>query len=232
MPARFGGAPVLVSPDSALSYWLWDLEKANCGHALESAKRFVRVGDVVFDIGANLGLFAFAAASMAGTTGRVIALEPDPFFVHLICRSSRLQTNPRAPVHVFQAAAAAEPGVAQFVVARHGRSSSFLKEHAGRSSAGGRRTEFPVLTTTVDWLAERLGPPTLLKIDVEGSEAAVLRGAAETLREHHPRMILEVGPETASEVGTILQENDYHLQDAQQKRLDSIRDCTGDLYAE
>ena len=50
----------------------------------------------LFDIGANLGLFAFAAASQAGPTGDVIAIEPDPFFVHLMVRSCRLQRGPWA----------------------------------------------------------------------------------------------------------------------------------------
>jgi FkbM family methyltransferase len=232
MPTRFGGAPLLVSPDSALSYWRFDLDRANCGPALAAAGRFTRPGDRVFDVGANLGVFAFAAAAVAGPTGQVWAFEPDPFFSRLIMRSVALQTNPRALVHVLTAAVSDAPGVAQFTVAELGRASSFLSRFGGRSTAGGGRATLTTLTVTIDWLSEQLGPPTLLKIDVEGAEAAVLAGAVRTLAAARPRVIVEVGPAAAPAVEVALRAAGYALFDPHGGPLSTLAGYDGDVFAE
>ena len=65
MPGRLGGDVVWVSPDSALSYWKQDLERV-AKDLFDLADEFVQPGNVVWDVGASLGLFAFAAASRAG----------------------------------------------------------------------------------------------------------------------------------------------------------------------
>lgn len=49
-------------------------------------------------------------------------------------------------------------------------------------------------------------PPTLIKIDVEGSEAAVLRGAERVLREHGPKLLIELYPEMLERHGSGVQE--------------------------
>jgi FkbM family methyltransferase len=203
MPRRFGGAPPLVSPDSALSYWRFDLDRGNGGPALAAAGRVTRPGDRVFDVGANLGLFAFAAAAVAGPGGEVVAVEADPFLVHLLQRSAGLQTNPRAGVRVIAAAAADRLGTAEFLVARRGRSSSHLAAAGGRATAGGARAGFTTQTMTVDWLAEQFGPPTVLKVGLYGAEAAVLAGAARTLAAARPRVVVEVGPAAGPAAGPL-----------------------------
>jgi len=64
LPAEFGAAPIFVSPDAALCFWHKDL--ANCDPALlDAARELVQPGDVVWDVGANVGLFSFAAAARA-----------------------------------------------------------------------------------------------------------------------------------------------------------------------
>src|SRR5450631_4016821 len=91
MPAQFGGGQLFVSPDSGLRYCRINLVNAD-PHLFRMAAELVRRGDVVWDIGANVGLFSFAAAGAAGPEGHVVALEPDTWLVGLLRRSSNLRT--------------------------------------------------------------------------------------------------------------------------------------------
>jgi hypothetical protein len=52
------------------------------------AEKLIRPGDVVWDVGANVGLFTFAAAAKTGPTGKVLAIEPDPWLGTLLRRSA------------------------------------------------------------------------------------------------------------------------------------------------
>jgi FkbM family methyltransferase len=48
------------------------------------SEKFARTGDVVWDVGANVGMFTFACAFRAGSSGHVVAIEPDAFLVDLL----------------------------------------------------------------------------------------------------------------------------------------------------
>jgi len=69
----FGRAPILVSPDSALAYWKPELGSVD-PYLLSMVRELVRPGMMVWDIGANVGLFSFAAAALGA---QVLAVEPD-----------------------------------------------------------------------------------------------------------------------------------------------------------
>src|SRR4051812_44993411 len=97
LPPQYGGAKLFASPEGGLRYW-GRIERTD-PVLLDSAREWIRPGDSVWDIGANIGLFTFAAAGLAGGHGRVLAVEPDTWCVDLLRRSSAL--NPQlAPVTV------------------------------------------------------------------------------------------------------------------------------------
>jgi predicted RNA methylase len=98
---------MLVSPESALAYWRWDLKKVD-PFLLSMARELVKKEMVVWDIGANVGLFAFAAA---GLGARVLAVEADTRLVDLLRRSAHLNG---LPVSVLSAAVADTIGVSEF----------------------------------------------------------------------------------------------------------------------
>jgi hypothetical protein len=83
LPTQFGSGPLFVSPDSGLKYYRLDLKTAD-PTLFRMAAELVRPGDIVWDIGANVGLFTFAAAGLASPRGHVIAVEPDTWLVSLL----------------------------------------------------------------------------------------------------------------------------------------------------
>ena len=70
-----------------------------------------------------------------------------------------------------------------------------------------------MLTITLDWLLEQGVAPNVLKIDVEGAESNVLRGAKRVLAEAQPVVLIEVYEDSRPEVTEMLLRNDYKLYD-------------------
>lgn len=213
LPARFGGGLIYVTPDAGLRFLRVGLGIAD-PWLLRMVSDLVRPGDVVWDVGANVGLFSLAAAFLAGPAGRVLALEPDAWLASLIHRSLAAGRQPRARVDVLPVAAADGFSVRRFHVAARARAASFL-EGAGTDQAGGIRHSHGVLCVTLDSLLQVAPPPKLLKIDVEGAELSVLTGAAELLRVYKPWILCEIGKAAAPGVGRLLLDNGFILYDAE-----------------
>jgi FkbM family methyltransferase len=165
LPATFGKARIYVSAEGGLRYLKRDLSDVD-PPLLQLAADVVRPGQVVWDVGANVGLFSFAAASAAGSAGHVLAIEADAALAGLLRRSAA--ANPaHAPVQVLSAAVSDEVSVARFHIARRNRATSHLDGYGTTMTGGVRYTEL-VPTVTLDWLALHFPAPDVLKIDVEG----------------------------------------------------------------
>jgi FkbM family methyltransferase len=212
LPASVGGAQLYVSPDAQLKY-LKPGANAFDMDLLRLAQDHVKSDSVVWDVGANVGVFTFAAAGLA-TQGRVFAIEADSWLVELIRRSCRLPANRALHITVLPAAVSATNGVAEFVIARRGRASNYLAVAGGWSQTGGERERTHVPTLTLDSLLDSFPTPTFLKIDVEGAEAMVLRGAVRLLNDVRPALYIEVGQENSEEVTGLLQASNYRLFDS------------------
>lgn len=201
LPRDFCSAPVLVTPESALRLWRFDLAVA-APELFAFVRRFVRPGDVVWDVGANVGLFTFSSATRAGRAGSAVAIEPEPFLARLLRRSAAIQPPGAAPTAVVEAAASDEAGRAELTVPLAGLASSHLSCLPGSRGAGSARRSVAIDTVTLDRLLERgHPPPTILKIDVESAEERVLRGATRVLDEARPIVLCEVRDAHAGKVG-------------------------------
>jgi len=213
LPEPFGSAKILVTPDAALSIlklghgWV-DLE------LLDVVDRFVKPGDVVWDIGSNLGVFGTASAVRCGKAGAVLCVEPDIYLAGLIRRTASKLNSDAAPMMVLPAAVAGEFGLSIFEIAMRGRASNALSKYKGRAPMGGVRERHPVSIVTLDSLLELSAPPAMIKIDVEGAEADVLRGATRLLHEIKPAIYIEVGSERVEEVTDQLRSASYLLFNA------------------
>jgi FkbM family methyltransferase len=213
LPAPFAGARIYASSEGGLRYLGPRMDRVD-PTLLRLVSETVQPGDTVWDIGANLGLFSLAAAVAAGPGGRVLSVEPDSTLVRLLRRSAAAARE-CAPLDVFPAAVSAECGVARFCIARRNRSTSFLAGF-GTGEAGGVRATELVPTVSLDWLLTQFPAPHVLKIDVEGAEALVLRGGRGVLQAHHPRVICEVGLDNAAAVHDLLAQAGYAVYNGDQ----------------
>jgi FkbM family methyltransferase len=186
MVVRSGsGAQFAVAPTDLGTYFaMLNNGRQYPAHVLETCKRHLREGDVMYDIGANIGYITVEIAHHFSGRVEVVAFEPQPELANAIAVSAAL--NGVSSVTVFDTLLGEGEGTADlFLVGNSAHASTKAR------ALGAKRVERPV--TTLDALLQRqsLRPPTLMKIDVEGSELSVLRGAQRTLREHQPYLLFE-----------------------------------------
>jgi len=160
-------------------------------------RRILRSGDLAVDIGANIGWFSLLMGSCVGDRGSVIAIEPTPPIRRKLLEN--VSANPSLNIRVLPIAVGAMASVAEihlFQELPHGHASL---SHLGRSDD----ITFEVRVDRLDDVINSEGkPPTLIKVDVEGSELDVLRGAEELLSSPAPPIwMLEVNHETSAGFG-------------------------------
>jgi len=177
--------PIFVSPDAQLKY----LKRRFDEDLIRLATTRVTKGDNVWDIGANVGVFGFVAAEVSGT-GTIVLVEPDPWLAQLLHRT-RLQRHWSGKgIHILCSAIGSKVGAASFSIAGRGRAANHLTDVTPSSQTGGTRNLLTVPILTLDVLAEELGVPHFIKIDVEGAELGVLNGAHSLLANHHPTIFV------------------------------------------
>ena len=143
----------------------------------------LRPGQVVVDVGANIGTHAVPLARSVGPTGRLLAIEPQRQ-AHAALRAN-LTLNGLAQAEALHAAAGAAQGEILVPVLPPGSDANSGGVSLGQGSTTGERV--PVLT--LDGLD--LPAAHLIKIDVEGMELEVLRGAAGLIARHRPALYVE-----------------------------------------
>jgi FkbM family methyltransferase len=135
----------------------------------------LRPGDVVVDIGANIGYFSLLSATLVGPDGRVVAFEAVPSIADAL--EANVRRN-RLPVEVRREAVGEAPGAIEVF-----RSVGTNVGRSGTAGGAGAVSEGQVpVVRAADVLPPELWPSIhLVKIDVEGDELRVLRGLAPVL---------------------------------------------------
>ena len=149
---------------------------------LAAFRQIVPAGGVVVEVGANIGAHTVALSRLVGAAGVVVAFEPQRIAFQALC--ANLALNQCANVHARQAAVGAEAGTIRVPALPPGAPNNF----GGLSLLGAQGGE-PVPMVTLDGLG--LAACHALKIDVEGMEAEVLRGAAATIARCRPVLYVE-----------------------------------------
>jgi len=184
------GAWVIVG-ESHLNKWV--RETGRLDHDLSLLPeicRYITPNSVVIDVGANIGDHTIAYLRATGPNGIVIAYEPHP----LACECLR-RNCPEALA--FQCAVGAEVGRCQYSPEPYNVGASFLSEQG----------EDTVIMTTLDSDFNQILSPlgwksvSMIKIDVEGSEPEVLKGAERLITQYRPILCVEINHATLARRG-------------------------------
>ncbi len=218
LPSTFGRLPIYVTPEAGLRYWLGMSRIDPVLYRV--AKEIVKPGSVIWDVGANVGLFSFCAAALAGQSGFVLAIEPDFWLAHLINRSShglKAGQYACAQVDVLCASISDSNRVSRLAIAERARASNYLVGAPGSIEAKATRCFQPTVSLTLDSLLEYFPPPSVLKIDAETHEVSVLKGAVRVLTEVRPTIWCEVSAQNSDEITETLHAAKFKLYGVQNR---------------
>lgn len=189
-------------------------------------------GDIIFDIGANIGAWSLVLSEAVGENGRVFAYEPTLTTYETFSRNVALNS------------------IGNIAACRYALSNTNNKIKlyhdidCSRNSLGHTRTTLDVLAyeevrarTLDDLVSEHaLERLDFIKIDVEGAEPLVLEGARRTLKRFKPTILFEVNPGALAELGfqhdsawQILSDLGYRFYDLRSEALRRVLHCTTEI---
>lgn len=177
-------------------------------------EKYLKEGDVIFDIGAHVGFYTLLGSVLVGGSGQVVAFEPVP--KNLMYLKKHLQINSISNVAIVEAAVSDRQG--------HGRLSSGPSSSMWHLDAQG---ELGVQTVSLDELVlnARIPPPSLIKMDIEGAEVLALNGSARVVSEFHPIFVLSThGVDVHQGCCRFLESAGYRLFPIGQTSLDECRE--------
>jgi FkbM family methyltransferase len=194
----------------------------------KALRDLVTPGSVVLDIGANIGAHTLQLAKLVGPAGQVLAFEPTDFAFRKLRRNIELNPALAGRITPYNCFLAAEDGdplpdsiYSSWPLVSESESELHAK-HLGRAMPTSSAS-----TRSVDSvLAEAGDPPVrLVKLDVDGFECEILRGAAKLLSIRKPVFVMELAPYVLEERGASLAEllslltaNGYRLYDERTQR--------------
>lgn len=166
---------------------------------------------VAWDIGANVGLFAYPTAHLS--RAKVVCVEPDPFLAQLLRRTSKLPANGDLDVETLSAAIGDRDGMARLRITGRGRSTSGIEGTTVTTRRGKTREVIRVPMLALDTLLRDFPPPQFLKIDIEGADLLLLARASPALANVKPIILVEVNGATWPEASATLTTAGYDLFD-------------------
>jgi FkbM family methyltransferase len=209
MPSRFtearsaltNAAAIIATPRNIARYFgypamrtlvevVWRRQARSGDLTATLTDHFVGDGATAVDVGASWGLFSYHLARLVGGSGTVFSYEPHPVNKPVLEKLAKARPNVRfRPVAVSDLAGGADLRVPVFG-SRHVTAQSSLA-HGFDGQRGVRVEKVTVPTVRLD---DEVGGRRvdLIKIDVEGHEISVLRGASVMLRKYLPPMLIEI----------------------------------------
>ncbi len=166
--------------------------------------KHLKIGDVVYDIGASIGFFTLLSAKLVGENGTVYSFEPAFHAYKSLLRN--IGVNKFYWIVPFQECLTDGPREVTFAVTGNAYGSSIVTGDEMKWQIS------RVLATSIDGIisTRSLKPPDLIKIDVEGEEGNVLLGSKNTLQEYKPIIICEIhSSKSATEVYAVLEQQGY-----------------------
>ena len=193
------GRVLLLDRDSGMSgtvFWLGEYEKA----ISQVVRGLILEGDTTIDVGANFGWYTTLFAQLCGPRGEVHAFEPLPEAADWLARDVAMNSGV-APVRITRAALGEAPRAS---VDLHVFAGMTMGETSLAPSLGTVARTVRVPMTTLDAHLDAVGKPAvrLLKVDAEGAEFSIVKGAHELLSGPKPPLwIMEMSVQTSQEFG-------------------------------
>ena len=186
-PAEINGHVFRIHPQFRWTAW-----HAHEREVAEYLSAHIRPGQTVFDVGANVGIYVLQVARWSAPDGHIVAFEPNPATLEVL-RAHVAMNGLEPRVTIVPKAAGARVGMAELFDSEAGSGLSRI----GAPNPGIHASVKPTaiaLTTIDDYCRETGVVPDWILIDTEGYEYEVLQGAADTLRTHAPRVVVELHP--------------------------------------
>ncbi len=201
-PARGLKYPITLPDDKGIWTGTYELELAT---AIAAA---VQAGDVCFDCGGWRGFFSGVMA-LAGA-GKVFAFEPLPTNVAQLRKM--LALNPDLPITLIEAAVTEQSGELEFVVMPETSMGKLTTSSFQADNQSGQKIRVRAVALDALLAAGEVPPPSVMKIDVEGAELMLLRGARNLLVTHKPKLFMEIhSRELARDCRAFLEQLGYEI---------------------
>ena len=231
LPERIQGKLIWVHPRARFSLTARTFFKGEA-HVQTWLTEQLKPGHVFFDVGAHHGRVSMWALLLVGKEGAVYSFEPSP--ANLAILEWHKSVNNFSHWIVVPRAIADEDAVArQFFLIDSGDSpmNSLTSGVPGMPLMEGRNIgEISIQTLSLDTFHRDVGVrPNVVKIDVEGAELLVLRGARKLLSEAHPTLILAVHPywlpnqHSPAQIADLLKAHGYKIFNSKGNRVESLR---------
>jgi FkbM family methyltransferase len=150
--------------------------------------RYLKQNDVVYDLGAHQGFLAIMASHLVGAQGKVFAFEPLPANFNLL--SQHILINGITNCQIYFGAVSEKSGVVNFSVSEADVSNTYVTTSPAFNKHG-RHIQSQSFSLDDLILTEKISRPDFIKIDVEGAEYDVLKGAVNLLTFSAPMIYLE-----------------------------------------
>ena len=167
-------------------------------NSIEVMKLFLKEGDTAIDVGANIGTITMALAETVGESGKVYAFEGQRRVFYNLC--TNIMMNSKMNIFATRSLIGDKKGRLTLTDKIDQPEYGKLINRGSVSFTDQMNSEIQLRTgcdkvnmTTLDEELENLDSVNLIKIDTEGAEPAVLRGAAKMIHRHYPVIYLECG---------------------------------------
>ena len=187
----------------------------------QTAAMLAELGDgkVFFDIGANVGYYTVLASRSVGRSGSVVAFEP--VVRNLVFLQQHVNLNKADNVKILPFALSDKSSIASFSLGQNSAMGHLAASNGENNAISNNLVYVP--TVSLDEIAAKLNlAPDVMKIDVEGAEMEVFRGARETLKKAKPTIFLSThSPELRRDCLDFLRETGYEIESLLSEDTDS-----------
>lgn len=228
LPADFGGHKIYVTSRADINMLAPGMQRA-ASDLFMVVRKYVHEGQIVWDIGSNLGILSFSSAIQVGRFGSVYSLEANPRYADIQTRTLKTFTRDAGRVTVLCAAVADKMGLLELVVPKNGHARSHLSVVDG-DSAGDIESLQQVVSLTLDFLLDHWPPPDFVKIDIEGAESLAVNGANKLFTDIRPVAYIECAACNSAHLTRFFRDRNYGLywldESGLEKPIESFRHNT------